>query len=164
MEGISPCKRLTRSLQTTPDGALISAFADHVVGPACVSSNVRQKMIEDSIQLGSVLKSTASRLRASCRFDTHFQAHNWELSWWAGRSLHRHDFQPDGARGVTVTHYEDGFRALPRLLRWAHSAVPYFPYLARIELRSSASISLPIGEREVIDLVDRTVSAAKGSR
>jgi hypothetical protein len=33
---------LTRSLHTTPAGALSSAFAGHVIGPACVSSVVRR--------------------------------------------------------------------------------------------------------------------------
>ena len=32
----------TRSLQPTPDGALSSAFAGHIIGPASVSRNVRQ--------------------------------------------------------------------------------------------------------------------------
>jgi hypothetical protein len=125
---------------------------------AAPALHVRQKMIVDCIQLGSVLERAASRVGAAFQFDTHFEAQNWQLSWWTGCSLHRLDFQPVSAQSVSVTHYEDHFRGFPRLLRWAHSVVPYFPYLARIECRRSHSISLPVEETELITLVDRAVS------
>jgi hypothetical protein len=68
--------------------------------------------------------------------DTHYDARNWELSWWRGRTLHRVDIQPMHDRDTKVTYYQDRFPILPRLLRWAHREIPMFPYLAAITWRS----------------------------
>ena len=121
-------------------------------------------MIATPAELESSLKSASERLGVQCHFDTHFEAQNWELSWWKAGLLHRLDFQPGSMGGVSVTHYQDKFPILPRLLHWARSSVPYFPYLARTERMSSSSIALPIEEREVLDLVAGAVSASSGSK
>ena len=110
-------------------------------------------MIEDSQQLGSFLKSKAASSGVRLAFDTHYDARNWELSWWRGNILHRLDFQPQEPLQVVVTHVEDRFRWLPRLMRWAHNSIPLFPYVARTERTTLTTESLPVDEARIEALI-----------
>ena len=116
-------------------------------------------MIENSQQLGAYLKSKAPELGVRLAFDTHYDANNWELSWWQGKVLNRLDFQPLEATQVAVTHHEDRFRVLPHFLRWAHNNIPLFPYLANLEWRRLTTESFPVAENRI----DALVASAKGS-
>jgi hypothetical protein len=55
------CCWLTKSLHTTPDGAFSSAFAVHVISPACVSSIVRP---HDMLMTKTTSHSSAMRTLA----------------------------------------------------------------------------------------------------
>jgi len=110
-------------------------------------------MIENSKQLGSFLKSKAGSPGVRLAFDTHYDARNWELSWWRGKVLHRLDFQPLEATQVAVTLNKDQFRLLPKFLRWAHDAIPLFPYLASNEWNRLTTESFPIDEARLDALV-----------
>lgn len=110
-------------------------------------------MIENSQQLGSYLQSKAAESGTRLAFDTHYDARNWELSWWRGKVLHRLDFQPLETTQVAVTHHEDRFRLLPRFFRWAHNNIPLFPYLANREWRRLTTESFPVAENRIDALV-----------
>jgi hypothetical protein len=116
-------------------------------------------MIQDSQQLGTFLKSEAHRAGMRLAFDTHYDAQNWQLSWWRGSILHRLDFQPLGHGELAITHYKDHFRLLPKLMRWAHRAIPLFPYLARIEWSTLAKERFPLQETQIEAFVSRSVDA-----
>ncbi len=116
-------------------------------------------MLKDSAQLGDFLKSEAQRRGAELAFDTHFEARNFEVCWWRARTLHRLDFQPLGEGRLSATHYQDHFRVLSRFLRWAHSSLPGFPYLARIEYTPLLSTQFPLEERDVSALIDGSAKA-----
>ncbi|HSF31440.1 MAG TPA: hypothetical protein VLK82_13340 [Candidatus Tectomicrobia bacterium] len=66
-------------------------------------------------------------------YDTHYDAGNYEISWWRRGVLYRLDFQPRSATCIQVALYGEHFPTLPRLLRWAWRNIPMFPYLARVE-------------------------------
>ena len=116
-------------------------------------------MLQDERQLGAFLGPQADRLGLRLAFDTHYDAQNWELSWWRGRTLHRLDFQPLGTGKCAVTHYRDQFRLLPRFLRWAHYAIPMFPYAARVSANSPTTILFPVEERDVSALILKGLAA-----
>lgn len=116
-------------------------------------------MIDDSQQLGTFLKTQASRTGAHLSFDTHYDAQNWQLSWWRGTTLHRLDFQPLEHGNLSVTHYRDHFRFFPRLLRWAHNAIPLFPYVARVEWDSAAIEYFPLQEEQIATIISNSVNA-----
>jgi hypothetical protein len=50
-------------------------------------------------------------------YDTHYDAGNYEISWWSGCVLYRLDFQPRSDTCNQVTSYRDHFPMLPCLLR-----------------------------------------------
>ncbi len=116
-------------------------------------------MLKDSAQLGDFLKSEARRRGMELAFDTHFEAQNIQVSWWHARTLHRLDFQPLGQGKLSVTYCQDHFRLLPRFLRWAHTAVPGFPYFARVEYRPLLSAAFPLQERDITELIDGSAKA-----
>lgn len=115
-------------------------------------------MIKSSDDLGVVLKNAAIRHGVECRFDTHFEAQNWELSWWDGKLWNRLDFQPCGIHGVTVTHYRDTYSFLPKFWRWAHRHIPYVPYMAKIDFDGLGHIAMPAEEYKVLEVVDATIT------
>jgi hypothetical protein len=121
-------------------------------------------VIDDSRQLGDFLKTEASRLGLRLSFDTHYDARNWALSWWRGRTLHRLDFQPMGNGVLSITHYRDQFRFLPRLLRWAHNAIPLFPYFAHTESDNHATEQLPFNKQSIAGLVSHSVDASEPAK
>ena len=116
-------------------------------------------MIDDSPQLGTFLRAEAKRTGTYLAFDTHYDAQNWQLSWWRGATLHRLDFQPLEHGRLSATYYQDHFRFLPRLLRWAHNAIPHFPYMARIEWSNIAVEHFPVQEEKIKALVSLSVDA-----
>ena len=116
-------------------------------------------MIRDSTQLGDFLKKESSRLGLHLAHDTHYDAMNWQLSWWRKSVLHRLDFQPLEKDTVAITHYRDSFRYLPRLCRWLHNNVPMFPYLAHINWNRLSTDSFPLKEENVSSYIDRALTA-----
>jgi hypothetical protein len=116
-------------------------------------------MIKDLPQLGIFLKAEASRTGTHLAFDTHFDAQNWQLSWWRNTTFHRLNFQPLENGRISITHYRDHFRFFPRLLRWAHCTIPNFPYMARIEWINKAMEQFPLEEEEIKTIVSSVVDA-----
>ncbi len=119
-------------------------------------------MIDDSHQLGAFLREEALRCGAHLAFNSHYDAQNWQLSWWRGATFHRLDFQPLDDRELSVTHYSDHFRFFPRVFRWAHQVIPLFPYLAQIELGSQVKSSFLLREEQIAAIVSRGVRATSG--
>ena len=100
-------------------------------------------LIDDIDALGRVLSEIASASGIALKRDTHYDANNFELQWWHGRDFHRLDFQPLQNGELVISHLRDRFRLLPRVLRWAHQAIPSFPYLATVEHRELARVRFP---------------------
>lgn len=109
-------------------------------------------LIKDIDDLVQVLSAIAAETRVSLRCDTHYDAGNVELQWWHGRNLNRLDFQPMPQGELVVSHIRDRFPCLPRFLRWAHNAVPMFPYLAHVERSELSRLRFPV-ERSVVQAV-----------
>jgi hypothetical protein len=107
-------------------------------------------------ELAAFLQAEASRRGVRLASNTHYDAGDWELQWWRGRTLHRVNFQPLDAE-IVITHYRDLFRAFPRFLRWAHNAIPMFPYLARIEWNQIDTIRLPTLEESLSRIISERV-------
>lgn len=107
-------------------------------------------MLDNEEQLGYFLKSeVVNLLGVKISFDTHYDAQNWELSWWNGNTHHRMDFQPLERGEISITHYKDHFPCLPKLFYWAHNAIPMFPYYARVEWNNLVKKHFPLEEAEV---------------
>lgn len=116
-------------------------------------------MIDDLPQLGLFLQAEADRTGAHLAVDTHYDARNWQLSWWRGSIFHRLDFQPLEDGRLSVTHCRDQFRLLPRLLRWAYHVIPFFPYMARIEWSNEAIEHFPLQEEKIKTIVSSGLDA-----
>ena len=101
-------------------------------------------LIADLDMLGCELRSLALASGVQLAHDTHYDAKNWELSWWRGSTLTRLDFQPLSSSQVVVVRHDDYFPLLPRFSRWAHNAIPLFPNLARSRHTEETSFALPV--------------------
>ncbi len=103
---------------------------------------------------------TIFRLIAAVRglrlgYDTHYDAHNYVLSWWQGAIHHRLDFQPMDD-SLVVTHLTDRYKFLPRLCYWLYCIIPEvfrfppaveFTAMGTIELGDKKKIEESIGEK-----------------
>ena len=112
------------------------------------------RLISDSQQLGEFLEQQAALRGWKVGFDTHYDAQNWQLSWWRGHILHRLDFQPLPGNIVTVTHYTDSFKILPRFLCWAHNVIPLLPYLAHIEFKPLGNLQFPFEDSDIKPIIE----------
>ena len=83
-----------------------------------------------------ILRAVAAERRLELAHDTHYDAFDWELRWWVGPQLHRLNFQPWLGDKVLIFHNVDAYPTLPRLLRWAHRSIPFFPHVARTTSQS----------------------------
>jgi len=118
-------------------------------------------MAVESAKLEQILKAQAGRFGLRLAHDTHYDAENWELSWWQGNVLHRLDFQPMDSGEIQVHHHRDKFPGLPRLLRWAHNAIPMFPYLAKMEWSKVAVLQSPLDETAVLQCIVSELEKSK---
>jgi len=115
-------------------------------------------MINDSTELGSFLKKESLRLNLHIGHDTHYDAMNWELSWWQGKVLHRLDFQPLEDNSLTITHLREYFKYLTRFLHWCHRYIPMFPYLAHITWNRVSTNTFPIKEDDISICITHSLS------
>lgn len=116
-------------------------------------------MIDNPQQLGDYLKSEATQRGLRLRFDTHYDAQNWVLSWWHGSTLHHLDFQPLENEQFSITHYQDNFKYFPRFMYWAHRVIPMFPNLAKIEWKNIALEHFPLQEQQVATYISDSLNA-----
>lgn len=77
-----------------------------------------------------VFREAAAECGVRMRHDTHYDASNFELSKVVGSEIYRLDFQPTENQTFVVTKHTDRFPLFPRLLRFLHNVIPFFPYLA----------------------------------
>lgn len=95
-------------------------------------------------ELAEAIRSVANERRLTVARDTHYDADNMVLQWWSsGRELHRLDFQPMPEGHVLVTSMRDIYPFLGRILRWAWSTIPLFPYAAKTHQRSLGTLEPP---------------------
>jgi hypothetical protein len=119
-------------------------------------------MISDSTQLGEHLRNESLRLRLHLGHDTHYDAMNWELSWWHATVLHRLDFQPLENDTVAITHYRDKFQYLSRVRYWLSSNIPeLFSWLPRpyTEWDRLSTEQFPLKEEDVATYIASAIAA-----
>jgi len=114
---------------------------------------MRQEL-PDTSALAGILAVEAAGRGLTLAHNTHYDANNWELSWWQGRICHRIDFQSMRSGEVMVTHYRDRDPYLPKLLRRLHSYLPLFPSVARVEWESVGSVAAPFEAASIRALLE----------
>ena len=80
-----------------------------------------------------VFREVASDSGVRMRFDTHYDASNYEYSKVVGSEIYRLDFQPTANETYVVKKFVDKFPFFPRLFWLAYNFIPLFPYLAEIQ-------------------------------
>jgi hypothetical protein len=110
--------------------------------------------VEVPPELDAVVIATAKKRSLAVARDTHYDAFNIELRWWAGNHLHRLDFQPFPDGHIMVTKLNDTFRVAGRLLWWVRRVIPLFPYLAKTEFEALGTLNPPFTKQELQDAVD----------
>jgi len=92
-------------------------------------------------------------------FDTHYDAGNYEIEWWRGKTRYRLDFQPIPEAIVSVTMHQDDFRFFPKFLAWAWRTIPMFPYTAKISHKTLSDLVYGKSEnfyiRQIQKLIDK---------
>lgn len=121
-------------------------------------------MIENSQQLGELLRAEAARLGLRLSFDTHYNAENWVLTWWRGPRKHRLDFQPMPANEVHITHYQDSIRGWPRALVRMLDVVGFFRDMSSTEWTNIEHAHFPIEREHVQSIVASCVGATSLTR
>jgi hypothetical protein len=116
--------------------------------------------VEVPPELDAVIVSAAEERSLLVARDTHYDAFNIELQWWAGNHLHRLDFQPYPEGHIVVTKLKDTFPATGRLLFWARRAIPMFPYLAKSESKPLGTLKPPFTRQALQEAVDGFLSKA----
>lgn len=109
----------------------------------------------------SIFKEVARESGVTMHHDTHYDALNFEFSRIAGNTILRLDFQPTENSSFIVTKYTDHFPIFPRLFRFLHNTVPFFPYLAEIRQEQVAEITADKEDsalkEEIVTLVQEAI-------
>jgi hypothetical protein len=85
--------------------------------------------------------------------DTHYDAFNWEIRWWAGNVLHAVDIQPYPEGWVELSRLRTHFPMLPRLLAWTLQAVPMLPRGDRTSREPLATLAWPSESARVLEVI-----------
>lgn len=118
------------------------------------------QLIEVPPELNAVIISAAQMRSLIVARDTHYDAFNIELRWWAGNDLHRLDFQPLPEGHIVVTKLKDTFPAAGRLLWWARRIIPMFPYWAKTEFVALGTLKPPFTKQGLQKSVDEFLAKA----
>lgn len=90
-------------------------------------------------------------LRVVC--DTHYDAFNWEIQWWADGVLSAVDIQPYPEGWIDVSRLRTHFPMLPRLLAWALRDVPMFRRWDRVTREPLARLAWPSEAARLRELI-----------
>ena len=89
--------------------------------------------MKDHGQLREIAVQLANRPGISLAFDTQYDAGSCLLYWWRGNTRFAIDLQPQPDGTLEVRRLCSQFPWPGRLLSWAHSAIPMFPFLGVTE-------------------------------
>jgi hypothetical protein len=81
----------------------------------------------------AAIKAIAAEKGLGLAYNTHYDAFNWELRWWFGKSLHCLNFQPWLEERLLISHKIETYPSPARFVHWAQRFVPFFPRVAKIE-------------------------------
>ena len=81
------------------------------------------------------------RLRVA--YDTHCDAFNWEIRWWAGGILHAVDIQPYPEGWIELSRLRTRFPLWSRLFAWACQVMPMLPRWDRTSREPMARLAWP---------------------
>jgi hypothetical protein len=87
-------------------------------------------------------------------YDTHYDAFNWEVRWWADDVLHVLDIQPYPEGRIEVSRRRTCYPWLPRLATWASKVIPMFPELGRSTREPVATLAWPSESARLRDVVE----------
>ena len=104
--------------------------------------------------LKELLATIALERHLSLAHDTHYDAKNWELSWWQGPVWHSIDVQPNPDGRLEVSHIRTSYPLLPRLLAWARRSVPMFPATSKSKHQFLGSLQWPCPPDQLRQLID----------
>jgi hypothetical protein len=112
---------------------------------------------EENIE--TIFRQIAAARGLRLGYDTHYDAHNYVLSWWQGAIHHRLDFQPmDGS--LVVTHLTDRYEFLPHFCYWLYRVIPeVFRFPPTVESTAIGTIELG-GKRKIEENIEEKLNAA----
>ena len=105
--------------------------------------------------LKDLLTEIAQERGLALAHDTHYDAGNWELSWWHGRARHALDVQPYPDGRLDVSSVITSYPALPRLLAWSARAIPLFPSFGRVQRNLLGQVRWPCPPLFLRQLIDQ---------
>ena len=76
-------------------------------------------------------------------YDTHYDAFNWQIRWWAGGILHAVDIQPCPEGWIELSRLRTQFPLWPRLFAWTLQIVPLLPRWSRTSREPLARLEWP---------------------
>ncbi len=109
--------------------------------------------MEDSSSLRDLIIAIASERGLSLAYDTHYEANNWELSWWQDSVRCSLDVQPYPNGRIEVTLLGTTYPFLPKLLAWARQWIPMFPVLGSTQRTPLGSLQWPCSPNQLRELL-----------
>ena len=77
--------------------------------------------------LHQLITAIAREYDLRVEYDTHYDAFNWEILWWADNVLNAVDIQPFPEGWLEVSRLRTHYPLWPRLLAWMQGVVPTLP-------------------------------------
>jgi len=112
-----------------------------------ISADEAWSTVENTPSLRPLIESIAHERGLSVAHDTHYDAGNWQLSWWEGGARQAVDVQPYPDGWIEVARLSTHYPVLPKLLAWARRTIPLFPETGRTEYQRLARLQRPPVER-----------------
>jgi hypothetical protein len=123
------------------------------VYPSSASQLVMVPMHRDPT-LHQLIAELASKRGLRVEYDTHYDALNWEIRWWADDVLHALDIQPYPDGRIEVSRRRTRYPWLPRLVAWARNVIPMFPDVGRSTREPVATLAWPSESARLRDVVE----------
>jgi len=103
-----------------------------------------EKMEEWTDKIRPVFSNVSREMNIYMRYDTHYDACNYEYSQVKRNQIHRVDFQPMKNHTIQVTLLIDTYPLFPSFFRFLHREIPMFPYMAKTEYEYIAEINTSV--------------------
>ncbi|WP_242111858.1 hypothetical protein [Luteimonas aquatica] len=114
-------------------------------------------MQADSL-LKNLLISIARERHLVIDYDTHYEAGNWQLSWWHEGVRYALDVQPYPDGRIDVSRIVTTYPFLPRFFAWIERAVPFLPFQGKVRHECLGKLQWPCSPALLRQLLEEGLS------